>query len=73
MDGGMDGLISIFRFLEEEILCLFCILLKNTIGTRKHSGSPYLFFEQKNWVSLSNNLAIGQEPLGRTEVKRRLL
>ena len=33
----------------------------------------FFFFEQKKWVWLSKDLAIGEEALGRTEVQRRLL
>ena len=79
MDRGMDSLISVFRFLTEKILSLLCIFLKNTIGTRKHSDNLsgffffFFFFEQKKWVWLSKDLAIGEEALGRTEVQRRLL
>ena len=78
MDRGMDSLISVFRFLTEKILSLFCIFLKNTTGTWKHSdnlsGFVFVgFFEQKKWVWLSKDLAIGEEALGRTEVQRRFL
>ena len=79
MDRGMDGLISVFRFLAEKILSSLCIFPKNTIGTRKHSDnlsfflSFFFFFEQKKWFLLSQDLAIGEEALGRTEVQRRLL
>lgn len=45
----MDGLVSVFRSLEEEILGLFYIFLKNTAGTRRYSGNLYFLRKESGF------------------------